>query len=109
MPKAQRTAGREKKVLRRVERARTAYTRAEHRLGALRLRLDLAERKLVRRAKRLALAEATLSALAKGQAAVAAEAIPETAPAATPASANGAKEKVATRPSRRKAQPERPT
>jgi hypothetical protein len=109
MPKAQRTAVREKKALQSVERARNAYTRAENRLGALRLRLDLAERKLARRAERLALAEATLSALAMGQTATAPNAVPETAQAAAPASANGTREKAAARSPRRKAQPERPT
>ncbi|HZS90432.1 MAG TPA: hypothetical protein VFE42_23440 [Chloroflexota bacterium] len=108
MPKAQRTASREKKALQRVERARNAYTRAENRLGALRLRLDLAERKLARRAERLALAEATLTALATGQASTVSDAIPEGSPVTAPASVNGAREKAPARPSRRKAQPERP-
>ena len=63
----------DKKALRRVEDARTSYTKAEERLAALRARLTRAEEKLVRRTARLAKAEDALVALAHEHAGVTAE------------------------------------
>jgi hypothetical protein len=108
MPKAHRTTDRERKALQRVKLARTAYTRAENRLGALRLRLDLAERKLARRAERLAGAEADLAALASVPMPSAPESSPESVPATAPAAPNGAKEKTPGQSARRKTKPEQP-
>lgn len=64
MAKSRRTPKAEQKTLRRIARARAAYTKAEDRIGDLRLRLSRAEQKLAKRAARLSDAEAALAALA---------------------------------------------
>ena len=66
-------AGADKKALRRVEEARTAYAKAEERVATLRARLTRAEEKLVRRTTRLAKVEDALAALANERADMTAE------------------------------------
>lgn len=64
MAKSRRPPKAEKQAMRRITRARAAYTKVEDRIGDLRLRLSRAEQKLAKRAANLSSAEAALAALA---------------------------------------------
>lgn len=91
MPKRLRIPPAEKKALLRVELARASYTKAEDRVGDLRLELDRAEQKLAKRAERLSTAEAALTALIAPPS-VLADAVPAAEAVAAPSAAtvNGA-------------------